>query len=178
MRKFLIIILQIFKQPLLVLRHNSVPFSTRLGGRNFLQNSKLGKWSYIGNNSMLIDVKIGNYCSIAPFVIIGGMNHSYESVSTSPRLNNKCFYTTTRIGHDVWIGANAIVLQGVSIGNGAVIGAGSIVTKDIPENSIVMGTPAKVVKQRFTQEKWDTIKKLEYWKLPPHQARKILSSIE
>jgi acetyltransferase-like isoleucine patch superfamily enzyme len=93
-------------------------------------------------------ITIGKECIISQYVSIVASNHEvkkgeiikYQKWTT---LNN--FVT---IGDDVWIGANVVVLPGVTIGNGAIIGAGSIVTKDVPENSIAIGAPCKVVDYR------------------------------
>ena len=70
---------------------------------------------------------------------------------------------TTRLGHDVWIGANAIVKDGISIGNGVVIAAGAVVTKDIPDYAIAAGVPARVLKYRFTKEIIQDLLNLKWW---------------
>lgn len=71
------------------------------------------------------------------------------------------------IGNDVWIGANAIILSGINIGNGAVIAAGSIVTKDVEPYTIVAGNPAKVIKKRFDQKIIAELEKLQWWQYEP-----------
>lgn len=133
-----------------------------IGNYSYFNSSK--KWIIIDSN-----VTIGNFCSIAPGVTIGMGNHEYNFVSTHPFLYNdyysdissKCNLrtdglkdkdTTTTIGNDVWIGADAIIKRGVNIGNGAVIAAGSVVTKDVPAFSIVGGVPAKIIKYRTSKE--------------------------
>lgn len=122
---------------------------------------------------------IGSYVSIAEGVtfILGG-NHSYEGFSTYP-------FNVEVLGHkyegnckgpiivkdDVWIGINSIILSGVTIGQGAIIAAGSIVTKDVPPYAIIGGNPAKVIKYRFEQEVIDEIKKFDFSKLTPDIIR-------
>lgn len=100
-------------------------------------------------------VNVGQYCSFASDVNYYGANHPYNRFSMSPYFYNKLFGFDVEdvdrfgltIGHDVWIGARTIITCSCSsIGNGAVIGAGSVVTKDVPPYSIVAGVPAKIIK--------------------------------
>lgn len=99
------------------------------------------------------DIHFGNYVLCAAHVsFIGKNEHSYNysgyTIWDSPRGNDK----PTIIGNDVWIGHGAIIIGGIKIGDGCVIAAGSVVTKDIPPFSIVGGNPAKVLKNRFESE--------------------------
>ncbi len=111
-------------------------------------------------------LNIGNYCSISADVkFITGGNHCYSRISQYPFdtffLGHKDCSTSKGpiiIGDDVWIGMNAIVLSGVTIGQGAVVAAGSVVTHDVPAYAIVGGNPAKIIKYRFSTE---IVKKLE-----------------
>lgn len=93
------------------------------------------------------NVKIGKEVMIGPNVMIAGGNHD-TTLGAGPMKYQTCPSIGIVIGDDVWIGANAVVTDGVNIGNGAVIGAGAVVTKDVPENSIVTGNPAVVVRSR------------------------------
>lgn len=178
MRGLIIWLFQLLKRPWLFFRHNKVPLSTRVVSGSLLVDCKIGNYCYIGKG-IYNSVEMGNYCSIAPNVVIGGMEHSYWAVSTSTHLSEQCISgRKTIIGHDVWIGANCVVRQGVKIGNGAVIGAGSIVTKDVPENSIVCGTPAKLLRERFNAKVWKQIKKSHYWDYKKEYAREIMAQID
>jgi acetyltransferase-like isoleucine patch superfamily enzyme len=104
-------------------------------------------------------LKIGSYCSISPGVrfLLGG-EHQIDSISTYP-FKVKCFgyeYEAGSkgdivIGDDVWIGTNAIICSGIKIGQGAIVAAGTVVTKDVPPYAVVGGNPAKVIKYRFDQ---------------------------
>lgn len=136
-----------------------------------IRYSKIGRYSYISARTSVIYATIGNFCSIAAGVAIGGGAHDIEGVSTSPLFveNSNIFgknfankpyepYKMTQIGNDVWIGNRAIILQGVKIGNGAVIGAGSVVTKDVSAYDVVAGNPARVIRKRFDP---GTVLKLE-----------------
>jgi acetyltransferase-like isoleucine patch superfamily enzyme len=94
---------------------------------------------------------IGNYVMIGNNATIITANHGF-SRSDIPMLRQSLDIAAVRIEDDVWIGANAVILPGVNIGQGAVIGAGAIVTKDIEPYSIVVGNPAKPIKKRFDEE--------------------------
>jgi acetyltransferase-like isoleucine patch superfamily enzyme len=113
---------------------------------------KIGKNTSIGefNNIRAAggSIVIGNNCLISQFVSIVASNHNIErgkNINVQGWDEKK---TGVIIGNDVWIGANCVILPGVEIGNGCVVAAGSIITKSIPENSIVMGIPGKIVKER------------------------------
>jgi acetyltransferase-like isoleucine patch superfamily enzyme len=92
-------------------------------------------------------VKIGKYCSIAPGVVIVGSNHKFDNTEVFIKEQGITIKGIV-IEDDVWIGANVTVLDGVKIGKGAIIAAGSVVTKDVNEYYIVGGIPAKVLKSR------------------------------
>lgn len=115
---------------------------------------------------------IGNYCSIAKnvFFCMGG-EHDYRKISTFP-FGAKINHVSSSISKgdiiiedDVWIGVNVTILSGVRIGKGSIIGAGSVVTKSIPAYSIVCGSPAKVVKMRFSNEIIDEVNKIDFNKI-------------
>lgn len=164
--------------PLLLLRKNKVDLSARISTNVLLSRSEVGKGTYIGPNTIINNTAIGNYCSIAPGVQIGGMEHSHWWYSMSTRLSSHCISNKrTEIGHDVWIGAGAIIRQGVKIGSGAVIGAMSFVNKDVPPNSIVLGSPARFHRKRFPDEVFDRIMQTGYWKHDEAQARKLLQEL-
>jgi len=92
-------------------------------------------------------VTIGQHVMIAPNVVLAGGAHGISI--GAPMIFQPCPPARRIIiGEDVWIGANSVILQGVTISNGAVVGAGSVVTTDIPENAIAVGNPAKVLKYR------------------------------
>jgi len=84
---------------------------------------------------------------IAPNVVITGGSHGKELCGT-PMFLQKCDAKGINIGSDVWIGANAVILDGVTIGTGAIVGAGAVVTKSVDENGIVAGNPARIIGHR------------------------------
>ena len=169
----------VFKIPYYWLRHNKISVTSEIGSNTFLKNCTIGKWCFVGGNGTFNNTEIGNYTCIAPSCQIGGMEHSYWKASISPKLSDECISNkTTHIGHDVWIAANCIIKQGVSIGDGAVVGAHSFVNKDVPPYAIVFGSPAKVYKYRFDQSTIDRLNDSRYWELEPEKAKKILDKIE
>lgn len=92
-------------------------------------------------------VTTGDNIMIAPNVIIAGGNHGIEACDV-PMYYQSCTNKGIRMGNDIWIGANAAILDGVNIGSGAVVGAGSVVTKDVPSMAIAGGNPARVIRYR------------------------------
>lgn len=142
------------------------------------KNVEIGDYTYI-NEYTRIDAntnKIGKYCSISHNVKIGLGPHPSNFVSTSPifyskqrsfaKINIYDEYADkgyTDVGHDVLVGANSIILAGVNVGTGAVIGAGSVVIKDVEPYSIVAGNPAKIIKYRFTKEIIDKLLQSQWW---------------
>lgn len=110
-----------------------------------------GEYSYVGMNCIIYPgVKIGRYTMIAQNVQIIGADHNFHFPGVPMTFSGRPKLTNTLIGRDVWIGANSIVMVGVTIGDGSIIAAGSIVTKNIPPYSIVGGVPAKFIRKRFS----------------------------
>jgi virginiamycin A acetyltransferase len=117
--------------------------------------------------------KIGRYCSFAKGMRILNHNHPIDFKSTSPIFVHPVFghckewlvkFNPLEIGNDVWVGANAVILPEVSkIGDGAVIGAGAVVTKDVPPYAVVLGNPARVVKYRFSEDRIKELLAERWW---------------
>jgi len=151
-----------------------------------VSGSCLGRGSYVGPDSRLPRCKIGRYCSIGPQVLLLAGTHPVdEKMSTHP-----CFYSLGKqagftyakeqqydeflfcrpdkkyyveIGSDVWVGARSIIIGGVRIGHGAVVAAGSVVTKDVEDFEIVGGVPAKKIRFRFDEETRQNLQKERWW---------------
>lgn len=109
---------------------------------------EIGDNSGIGYNSRLGAVIIGNDVMMGPDVIIVSRNHQFYRLDLPMRLQDNSEDNIVHISDDVWIGARSIILPGVSIGKGAIIAAGSIVTRDVPDYCIFGGNPAKLIKRR------------------------------
>lgn len=141
-----------------------------------LVNVTMARYSYIGNFCTVLNTNIGAFCSIADNVIIGGASHPLDWVSTSPVFHSgknvmiKNFYGhsfentyITNIGNDVWIGNNCLIKAGIKVGNGAVIGMGSVVTKDVGPYEIWGGNPAKLIRKRLSEEKIYELLNTKWW---------------
>lgn len=148
-----------------------MPFSS-VGSLSVVHNSVLGKYTSIGRNATIHNTSIGNFCSISWNVTIGATSHplTYPSTHAFSYISRFQFVANDQkivkyciIGSDVWIGTNAIILSGVNIGNGAVIGAGSIVTKDVKPYHVVVSAPAKSIKIRFSEKVIIKLEKIKWW---------------
>ncbi len=124
---------------------------------------------FASNNSV---IEIGQFCAIGGFSAFYSGNHPLEErVSTfqtangyyARLFNNFDKSKSIKLGSDVWIGSHSVILAGVKVGNGAVVAAGAIVTKDVPDYAIVAGSPAKIIKYRFSDEIIQFFKKVEWW---------------
>lgn len=126
-----------------------------------------GSYVFIGFNCVIYPkVKIGDYTMLAPEVQIIGGDHRHDIVGCPMIFSGRDKQLETIIGKDVWIGSRSIVLRGVKIGDGAIIAANSVVTKDVDKYSIVGGSPAKFIKNRFINvqdmENHDNMLKYKY----------------
>ena len=135
----------------------------------------IGKYSYVNPHSTLENCTVGNYCSISAGVNICPGEHDLYAISTHPLFarDEMPKRAPVVIGHDVLISLNAVILKGVHIGNGAVIGAGAVVTKDIEPYEIVGGVPAKHIGWRFDPETRERIEQSKWWEKEPAEIRAI-----
>lgn len=143
-----------------------------------LNESHLGDFTYITSGTQISKTSIGKFCSIGPNSKIGlGKHPSKDFVSTHPIFfstsgqaqitfadqNYFKEFETISIGNDVWIGANVIVMDGINIGDGAIIAAGSVVTKDVPPYAISGGVPSKIIRYRFEREQIEKLLEIKWW---------------
>ena len=107
----------------------------------------IGDHTRIGlHNTVIGPVTIGSHVNLAQGITITALNHNFSD--TQKRIDEQGVNTTpVNIGNDIWIGANAVVLPGVTIGDHSVVAAGAVVTKDVPSHSLVAGVPAKIIRQ-------------------------------
>lgn len=116
---------------------------------------RAGKYAYVGPGCLINPgVEIGKYSIVGPKVMIIGNDHIYDTAGMPIVFSGRPVFELTRIGNDVWIGAGAIIFCGTQIGHGSIIAAGAVVTKDVPENCIVGGVPAKIIRSRFNEADW------------------------
>lgn len=118
----------------------------------------IGNGSIVGMSCVIIGpVNIGNNVMLAQNIVISGLNHGYEDINIPPALQ-KVNCKIVNVSDDVWIGANSTITQGVNIGKHSVIGAGSVVTKDVPPYSVAVGNPARVIKKYdFDEQVWKKV---------------------
>lgn len=111
----------------------------------------IGRKSRIGiGNTIIGPVEIGDNVILAQNIVISGLNHGYEDIHTPPN-EQPVSKSLVSVGDNCWIGANAVITAGVNIGKHVVVGAGSVVTKNVPAYSLVAGNPAKLLK-RYSEE--------------------------
>jgi len=147
---------------------------TRFAEGASVRNSTIGEYFSIGRYSKITNTTIGKFCSISWDVTINAIGHLYENLSTNAfpyvknagdflRMQPERKIKEVKIGNDVWIGANSVIMPGINIGDGAVIGAETVVTKDVPLYAIVAGVPAKVIKYRFDKKTIERLLKIKWW---------------
>ena len=164
----------------------SVGEHTRINAAHIDGEIKIGRYCSINGPhcflfSRIHSVEIGNFCSIARNVTIQENNHDFQRPATyfmlknlfgRPEIDDCASNGAIKIGNDVWIGTQSIILSGVTIGDGAVIAANSTVTSDVPAYSIVAGTPAKVIKMRFEENLIENLQQLKWWDWPTEKIKK------
>ena len=153
-----------------------------------ISNTELGKYTYCASNCNIFNSTIGNYCSIGPNVNIGFGTHPTFFKSTHPifyavnnplglRHVNKNLFNQkepVEIKHDVWLGANAIINNGVKIDIGAIIGANSFVNKDVGPYEIWAGNPAKFIKKRFDENTIVRLLSEKWWFNEPDDIQALM----
>jgi Acetyltransferase (isoleucine patch superfamily) len=158
------------------------------GKNSSIVSSKIGFGSYIADGASISKTKIGRYCSIGPNVnCIFGKHPADTFVSTHPVFfaektpvgytyaKGQCFQEfatpleggySISIGNDVWIGANVSLMDGIKIGDGAIIAANALVVKDVEPYTIVGGVPAKIIKKRFSEDEITFLMEVKWWDRP------------
>lgn len=152
----------------------------------FENNNILFNWGEFGDKLI-----IGKFCAIAygTQFMMGSANHRINSISTypfnlfdgweksTPHLSELPFKGDTIIGNDVWFGRECFVLPGVKIGDGCIIGAKSVVTKDVAPYSVVGGNPAKLIRKRFSDTLIDYLLQLKWWDWEEDKIAKNLKAL-
>lgn len=149
-------------------------------------NSTFDRHSFCGYDCTIINCDVGAFCSIANGVSIGGIRHPMEFVSTSPVfLSHKdsvkmkfsrhkySIKLRTIIESDVWVGERVLIKAGLRIGVGAVVGMGSVVTKNVNPYTIVAGNPARNMRKRFDDATIKALLDLQWWTMPDSELKKI-----
>lgn len=164
--------------------HSEVGDLCQLFDDTMLCYSQLGDMSYLSRRTSVFSSVIGKYCSISWNVSIGPAVHDYKRITQHAMLyanrfgmidsSEQRFYNQydkeVIIGNDVWIGCNAVIMRGVHIGHGAVIGANSVITKDVESYSI-MGGINRLIKYRFSNDIIDRLLHLKWWDFPINKVK-------
>ncbi len=152
-----------------------------------LRDVRLGFFSYVSRGTQVYNAEVGKFTCIGPETIIGPGEHPVRGYISS----HPAFYSTmaqagttfsdqdyvveipkTVIGHNVWIGARAIIRAGVTIGDGGVIAAGSVVVKDVAPYTVVGGVPAILIRERFDDDVKKLVQRSEWWNWPTDKLSK------
>jgi phosphonate metabolism protein (transferase hexapeptide repeat family) len=152
---------------------------TEIGARTSVVETVMGDYSYVVQDANIIYAEIGKFCSIAAMTRINPGNHPMERATQAHftyrssayfdgEADDEAFFAWRRshgvaLGHDVWVGHGAIILPGRSIGTGAVVAAGAVVTRDVAPYTIVGGSPARVIRRRFSEAVADRLMALAWW---------------
>jgi len=149
-----------------------------------ISDCSIGRHSSIGRFAKVRETDMGRYCSISWDVTIGAPTHPLNTITSAAVTYRKEYNVVdedlyfpqkrTKIGHDVWIGCGVTIISGCNIGNGTVIGAGAVVTKDIPPYEIWAGVPARKIGQRFDDEIIEHLQKMEWWNWSVEEIRECL----
>lgn len=157
---------------------------TRIDGTSHVdENTYIGMHTYMGKYCKVTKAHIGNYCSIGDNVTIGPGEHDIASISTSHLFfeGEDWYEELTKkeciIENDVWIGVNAVIRRGITVAHGAVVGANSYVNKDVPPFAIVAGSPAKIIKYRFSPQIQQKILTSQWWNEDMQYAQEILNTL-
>ena len=119
---------------------------------HFDRSTKIGRFSYIGHHSNIRgNVHIKDYFLCADNVVFAGKDHSWGEIGKPIIFTSEPQIPVTTVGKDVWIGRNSTIMRGVSIGDGSIIAAGSVLTKSVPSGEIWGGVPARKIKDRFPE---------------------------
>ncbi len=161
-----------------------------IGKGSRVNNSAFGDYSYCDRYADIANAQIGKFANIAAFSRIGATDHPLHTASLHHFMyrsddywpdagRDEAFFAlrksrTAYIGHDTWIGAGAMIKPEVTLGHGAVVAAGAVVTKDVAPYSIVAGTPAKLLRLRQPREIADRLIALAWWDWPHEALRNAL----
>jgi virginiamycin A acetyltransferase len=157
----------------------------RVGPYTRVTESQIGSYTYFGNGCTLLGVNVGRFCSGAWGVTLGASGHHLDCATThtfpwlpvdggfvaEPGMS----VSPLHVGHDVWLGCNAVVLSGLTVGHGAAVAAGAIVVHDVPDYAVVAGVPARVVRLRFDESLVERLLTVGWWNWPITVLRENLA---
>lgn len=154
----------------------------------FVKNNRFGKHSYACHYFTVAseETTVGKFCSIADNVSLGTTFHPTDYLSTHPftyfssmrlgclgKQESFVYKKPVQIGNDVWIGKGSVIMDGISVGDGAIIGTHAVVTHDVPPYAIVVGVPARVLRYRFDKNTIKDLLNLRWWELDDNTISKL-----
>lgn len=157
----------------------------RIGRQTRIRESYIGRYTYIGEGSTVLAAHVGRFCSGAWGITLGASAHHLDRATTHtfpwlpidggfvdrPGISVEPLY----MGHDVWIGCNAVILSGLTVGHGAAIAAGAVVTSDVADYAVVAGVPAKTVRLRYSEQLASRLSALCWWDWPDEVLRRTVN---
>lgn len=165
---------------------------TEVGEMSYMQNVEMGAYSYCGQFCFFQNVEIGKFANIAAMVRIGPTMHPIDRPTLHHFTYRRQMYDlgeqddaeffdwrarqVARIGHDTWIGHGAIIMPNVRLGTGSVVGAGAVVTKDVPDYSVAVGVPAVTIRERFPAEVAAALKRIAWWEWTHEELRERMDA--
>ncbi len=178
------------KMRLASIKNSRIDPTSKVEAGSSVVSCSFDRYSFCGYDCDLNCVEVGSFVSIANNVFIGGNSHPVNWVSSSPVFYRgrdsvrkkfseyeKTPPKVTKIGHDVWIAYGAKIKQGVTVNTGAVVGMGSVVTKDVAPYEIVAGNPAKHIRYRFDEDVIAGLLESRWWELPELKLQLLASTI-
>ncbi|MBK1698538.1 chloramphenicol acetyltransferase [Rhodovibrio salinarum] len=172
-----------------VVRESHMGSWTLVAARTLVSETRFGAYSYVMDNAAIERATVGPFCSIAAHTWINPGNHptwrasqhhfQYRADQYGLGEREEAFFDWRRdhpvtLGPDVWMGFGAVVLPGVTVGTGAVLAAGAVVTRDVAPYQIVGGTPAKPIGERFPADIADALQRIAWWDWPHEQLKSAL----
>ena len=155
-----------------------------------LCNVSLGKYSRVGSGCLVTNCEMGNFSVFANDCVAGLGQHPLDTLTYHSIFYRRGHWgwhddwieypvgfeesKRIKVGNDVWIGRHCIIMDGVTIGDGAIVATGAVVTKDVPPYAVVGGVPAKIIKYKFPQEMIDRLLEIKWWYLPDEEISKVI----
>lgn len=178
--------------PFAKILNSSLAGNLFLGLSSCINRSQLGRYVGVAYFSYLADCHSGSYCTFGSRVSIGAFSHPTDALTvhevgyrntvpsygeTIAESDSQSYLDArsvkTHIGNDVWVGDNAVIIKGTTIGNGAIVAAGSVVTKDVAPYAIVGGNPARTIRMRFSPEIVAKIQATNWWQYSMHELEGV-----
>lgn len=171
-------------------RNSQLGHFVEIGEGTHILESSLGDYSYTARYADIAYSVLGKFVNVAAFTRLNPGEHPYHRASLHHVMYRSSYFwpdepdetavfdwrrsRPVKVGHDTWIGHGAVIMKGVTVGNGAIIAAKAVVTKDVPPYGVVAGTPAKLIKWRHPRDIADRLQTLAWWDWSHEQLKAAL----